>query len=117
MVLTKRGQDKNNKSREYDYVWIAKQYQRLSLYPRIVGLSASPGSDLEKITEVCKNLFIEDIEVRTDEDPDLKPYIYETKVDYLEIELPKDFKEAIAPMEQFFSAISSSRYIGRLPNK
>ena len=39
-------------------------------------------------------LFIEDIEVRTDEDPDLKPYIYETKVDYLEIELPKDFKEA-----------------------
>ena len=81
-------------SGEYDYVWIAKQYQRLGSYPRIVGLSASPGSDLEKITEVCKNLFIEDIEVRTDEDPDLKPYIYETKVDYLEIELPKDFKEA-----------------------
>jgi len=79
---------------EYDYVWIAKQYQRLSLYPRIIGLSASPGSDLDKITEVCQNLFIEDIEVRTDEDPDLKPYVQETRVDYLEIELPKEFKEA-----------------------
>ncbi|MBS3162980.1 DEAD/DEAH box helicase [Candidatus Woesearchaeota archaeon] len=79
---------------EYDYVWIAKQYQRLSLYPRIIGLSASPGSDLDKITEVCQNLFIEDIEVRNDNDPDLKPYVQETKVDYVEIELPKDFKEA-----------------------
>jgi Fanconi anemia group M protein len=79
---------------DYDYVWIAKQYQRLSSYPRIIGLSASPGSDLEKISEVCKNLFIEDIEVRNDEDPDLKPYVQETRVEYIEIELPKEFKEA-----------------------
>ncbi len=79
--------------KDYDYVWIAKQYQRVGTYPRILGLSASPGADLEKIMEVCKNLFIEDIEVRTDEDPDLKPYVQETKVEYIEVELPKEFKE------------------------
>ncbi|MSR86495.1 DEAD/DEAH box helicase, partial [Candidatus Woesearchaeota archaeon] len=79
---------------DYDYVWIAKQYQKVSMFPRILGLSASPGSDLEKITEVCQNLFIEDIEVRSDEDPDLKPYVQETVVDYVLLELPKEFKEA-----------------------
>ncbi|MDP3728117.1 MAG: DEAD/DEAH box helicase [bacterium] len=78
----------------YDYVWIAKQYHKVSPYPRILALSASPGSDLEKITEVCQNLFIEDIEVRSDDDPDLKPYVQETVVDYVLLELPKEFKEA-----------------------
>lgn len=79
---------------DYDYVWIAKQYQKVSMYPRILGLSASPGSDLDTITEVCGNLFIEDIEVRSDDDPDLKPYVQETIVEYILVELPKDFKEA-----------------------
>jgi len=78
----------------YDYVWIAKQYNKVSPYPRILALSASPGSDLEKITEVCQNLFIEDIEVRSDDDPDLKLYAQETVVDYVLVDLPKDFKEA-----------------------
>lgn len=78
---------------DYDYVWIAKQYQKTAMFPRIVGLSASPGSDLEKISEICGNLFIEDIEVRTDEDPDLKPYVQETVVEYDLIPLPKEFQE------------------------
>ena len=80
---------------DYDYVWIAKQYNKVANYPRIIGLSASPGSDLEKITEVCNNLFIEDIEVRTDNDEDLKPYVQETKVRYDLVELPEDFKESL----------------------
>jgi ERCC4-related helicase len=81
-------------SGDYDYVWIAKQYNKVGNFPRIIGLSASPGSDLEKITEVCNNLFIEDIEVRTDKDEDLKPYVQEIKVKYDLVELPEDFKVA-----------------------
>lgn len=87
---------------DYDYVWIAKQYQKVSLFPRILGLSASPGSDLEKISEVCQNLFIEDIEVRSDEDPDLKPYVQETTVEYQLIELPQEFKEARDALQNCF---------------
>src|SRR3989344_8665647 len=52
----------------YAYVFVAKQFMKLSQFPRIIALTASPGSDMEKIQEVCRNLFIEDIEVRTDED-------------------------------------------------
>ncbi|MBM3200274.1 DEAD/DEAH box helicase, partial [Candidatus Woesearchaeota archaeon] len=46
---------------DYDYVFLAKQYMKRGKFPRIIGLTASPGSDLEKITEVSKNLFIENI--------------------------------------------------------
>lgn len=73
----------------YSYVWVAAQYLKRAPYPRIVGMTASPGSDLEKITEVCKNLGIENVEVRTSEDPDVKPYIFETKMEWIKLDLPE----------------------------
>jgi len=76
---------------DYAYVFVAKQFMKLSRFPRIIALTASPGSDMEKIQEVCRNLFIEDIEVRTDEDPDVKPYIQEMQIDWVKVELPKVF--------------------------
>ncbi len=78
---------------DYDYVWLAKQYQQKSEFPRIVGMTASPGDNLESISEICNKLYIEDIEVRGLEDEDIKPYIYETKTDYILIELSEDLKE------------------------
>ena len=74
---------------EYSYVFLARQFMKLSKFPRIIALTASPGSDMEKIQEVCKNLFIEDIEIRTDDDPDVKPYVQEVQVDWVKVSLPK----------------------------
>jgi ERCC4-related helicase len=62
---------------DYSYAFIAKQYHRKAEHPRILGLTASPGSDQEKIKEVCKNLFIEEIEIRSYDDPDVQPYMGE----------------------------------------
>ena len=76
---------------EYSYVWIAGKYFRDATFPRIVGMTASPGSDKEKITEVCNNLYIEGIEVRTEEDPDVKPYMQEVEIDYIKVDLPEQF--------------------------
>jgi Fanconi anemia group M protein len=77
--------------KDYSYVWIAKQYNKLARYPRIVALTASPGSDIEHISEVCNNLFIEDIEVRTDKDPDVKPYVQEMELEWIEVQIPESF--------------------------
>ncbi|MBI2548416.1 DEAD/DEAH box helicase [Candidatus Woesearchaeota archaeon] len=77
---------------DYSYVFIAKQYHKQAKYERILALTASPGSDLETIAEVCKNLYIEDIEVRTDEDPDVKPYVQDIQVMWVEVEFPEEFK-------------------------
>src|SRR3989338_4234197 len=75
---------------DYSYNFIAKRYEEKADYPRILALTASPGSDFEKITEVCGNLFIENIEVRTDNDPDVRPYVQETKTIWVEIDLPEE---------------------------
>lgn len=75
---------------DYSYNFIAKNYWNTADYPRILGLTASPGSDFEKISEVCGNLYIENIEVRTDRDPDVNPYVQEIKTEWVEVELPKE---------------------------
>jgi len=78
---------------DYAYVFVAKQYQKKARYSRILALTASPGSDLEKIQEVLTNLYIEEVEIRTDQDPDVKPYIKEIKIDWVQLDLPPPFKE------------------------
>jgi ERCC4-related helicase len=77
---------------DYAYNFVAKQYNRKARYPRILALTASPGSEMEKINEVCKNLYIEDVELRTDNDPDVKPYIQETDISWLKVDFPDEFK-------------------------
>jgi len=77
---------------DYSYVFIAKQYEKQGRFPRIVGMTASPGSDLEKINEVLQNLFIEDIEIRTDTSPDVSPYIQKLNVSWVKVEFPEEFR-------------------------
>ncbi|MBT4540601.1 DEAD/DEAH box helicase [Candidatus Woesearchaeota archaeon] len=78
---------------EYSYVWLAKQYDKLARYPRILALTASPGSDFEKISEVLMNLFIEEIEVRVDTDPDVRPYVQEVEIVWKQVELTEELKQ------------------------
>ncbi len=76
---------------DYAYNFIAKQYHRFAKYTRILALTASPGSDPETINEVCENLFIDDIEIRTDYDPDVRPYIQEVELEWVNVDLPQEF--------------------------
>ena len=77
----------------YSYTWLAKQYKKKSSFPKILALTASPGSDASKIKEICKNLFIEDIEIRTEESPDVSPYIQQLDINWITVSLPEEFKE------------------------
>jgi len=86
---------------EYAYVWVAKQYDKTPR-GRILALTASPGSDLEKIQEVCTNLCIERVEVRTDKDADVRPYVQETVKKWVAVTLPPEFV-------QIQKALQSSR--------
>ncbi|MFH1275872.1 MAG: DEAD/DEAH box helicase [Candidatus Woesearchaeota archaeon] len=78
---------------DYAYVWLAQQYDNLSNYTRILALTASPGSDLEKIYEVCNNLKIEKVEVRTESDQDVKPYVQEIKKNWEKVKFPEEFRK------------------------
>ena len=53
----------------------------------ILGLTASPGHDKNKIKEVCENLFIQDITIKSEEDPDVKPYFNPINIDWIKVEM------------------------------
>jgi len=73
----------------YSYVTIARHAVGiLSL-----GLTASPGSDLKKIEEVCNNLSLSRIDIRSDEDADVAPYVHDTYVNKIEVNMPDDLAE------------------------
>ncbi|MBT5023389.1 DEAD/DEAH box helicase [Candidatus Woesearchaeota archaeon] len=80
-------------SGDYSYVFLAKKYEKQAKYPRVLGLTASPGSDAEKILEVCQNLWIDAVEVRTDEDADVKPYVQEVDINWIKVDFPDEFKK------------------------
>ncbi|MGV9197487.1 MAG: DEAD/DEAH box helicase, partial [Promethearchaeia archaeon] len=78
---------------DYSYCFIAKKYMDLAHFPQILGLTASPGSSKEKIQEIKQNLYIDHIEIRTEKDKDVKPYVHKVDNEWVKIELPKEFKE------------------------
>jgi len=91
----------HNAVKDYSYTWVTKQYKKKSRFPRIIGLTASPGSDMEKIKEVCKNLYIEEIEIRTDTDPDVKPYVHEIDIKWIPVDFPSSFEDARKYLKDF----------------
>ncbi len=78
---------------DYAYCFIAEKYKNQSKNPQILGLTASPGSTEEKINEIKKNLFVNHIEIRTDSDSDVKPYIQNVDNKWIRIKLPPEFLE------------------------
>ncbi|MCD6463937.1 DEAD/DEAH box helicase [Candidatus Woesearchaeota archaeon] len=75
----------------YAYVFIAKAYVQQAKHARILALTASPGSDLEKIKEVMRNLFIEALEVRDEQSEDVKPYVQKVFFEWVPVEMPAEF--------------------------
>lgn len=79
--------------KNYDYNYISQEYQKQSLHPRIVGLTASPGSEILRIKEICKNLSIEEVELRTRDSEDVKKYLQELKFEKELVDFPPEFEE------------------------
>ncbi len=79
----------------YSYVKIAEEYVKRNPYPMILGLTASPGSNRDKILEICENLFIEHIEVRDENDPDVKQYIKPIDIKWVYVHLPKSYNTVL----------------------
>ena len=86
----------------YSYVWLADNYIKNANFPRIIGMTASPGAEKEKIKEVCSNLSIERIEVRKADDPDVKPYIQEVETEVIKLDLTPELKEVKATLEKSY---------------
>ena len=77
----------------YSYVYLAARYVRESKFNLILGLTASPGSDKFKIKEVCENLYIQNIVVKTEEDRDVKPYFNPVEIDWIRVKMSEELEK------------------------
>ncbi|MDH4123476.1 MAG: helicase-related protein, partial [Thermoplasmata archaeon] len=59
----------------------------------VLGLTASPGYDMDKITEVCRNLGITNIAVRSEMDEDVAPYVYGIALEFVKVDVPEEAEE------------------------
>lgn len=80
---------------DYDYMHIADIFHEYNPETRFIALTASPGSAKKAILEVCRNLFIEAIESRPKNDPEIKKYIQEVDIERIEVPLPLEFEEIL----------------------
>lgn len=76
----------------YAYVYLAQKYLQEAINPLILGLTASPGSDKEKIKTVCENLFINEVMIKSEEDLDVVPYFNPVEIEWVKVELGKEMK-------------------------
>ncbi len=83
--------------KEYAYTEVASSYVKKSgpPYPLILGMTASPGSDADRVAAVCKSLFIERVEHRSETDDDVRPYINPIAVESRSVTLPAEYLPAM----------------------
>ncbi len=86
----------------YAYTFIAEKYFESAKNPHVLGITASPGSSDEKISEVCQALHIENVSVKTEKDKDVRPYVQEKEIEWLQVQLPPEMAEIRSYLEKIF---------------
>ena len=84
----------------YAYVYIADRYRREAKSPLVLGITASPGSQSEKIAEICSNLGIERIQTRTESDPDVALFVHERDIEWVKLVVPRELLAIRASIEE-----------------
>jgi len=72
----------------YSYSFLGRQARESGAL--VLALTASPSSKPEKIREICGNLGIERIEIKTESDEDVRGYAQKIKLDWEFVELPPE---------------------------
>lgn len=86
----------------YAYTFIAEKYFESAKNPHVLGITASPGSSDEKIAEVCQALHVENVAVKTEKDRDVRPYVQEKELEWLQVQLPAEMAEIRGYLEKIF---------------
>lgn len=73
--------------KKYAYPTVAKQYLKSAKHPRVLGLTASPGSDEYRIKDICSHLGIEAVEIRSEADADVAQYVQRQDIETVNVSL------------------------------
>jgi ERCC4-related helicase/ERCC4-type nuclease len=100
----------------YAYVYIAERYAREAANPLVLGITASPGSQSEKIAEICVNLGIKNIQTRTESDPDVAPFVHQREIEWVKVIVPEEIIKIRTVIEEVLkSRIDDLNLLGVSP--
>jgi Fanconi anemia group M protein len=89
---------------DYAYSGIAERFRNTNV--RIIGMTATLPSEKDKATEILQTLRISSIAQRTEDSPDVKPYVQHTETQWIIVDLPPEMKE----IQSCLKAALDSRY-------
>jgi ERCC4-related helicase len=108
--------DECHRSRSrYAYTRLAGEYVRRCPYPLILALTASPGSEEEKVVEVVRNLWIEQIVWTTEEDEEVAKYIPGIKASWVRVALPEQYEAIRQVIRRMIETVLAKLRIDGLP--
>lgn len=90
---------------DYAYSGIAERFANINA--RIIGMTATLPSEKQKAEEMVKILKIASIAQRTEESPDVSPYVQQTDTQWITVELGPEMKE----IQALIKATLDSRYL------
>jgi len=96
---------------DYAYVEIAQNMPEKCVF---LALTASPGGDRARIKKVLENLKIKNIEIRTELDQDVKPYMKTMEKNWVQVDLSPKLREAdtiLSSLISFYTQKLSSSFI------
>ncbi|MDO8555966.1 MAG: helicase-related protein [Nanoarchaeota archaeon] len=98
--------DECHRSRQkYANTTVVRSYLEQAKSPRILALTASPGSSKERVDEIYKNLAIEAVEIRTEEDEEMKPFVQKKEFIWLPIDLPESIMQVAVPLRKVYKSL------------
>ena len=77
----------------YSYVYLAQKYVQQAKNQLILGLTASPGWEEKKIKEVSRNIYINEIIIKSEDDPDVAPYFNQVETKWIKVKLTPELQE------------------------
>ncbi len=90
---------------KYAYTYIAVSCGDRGI--RVLGLTASPGADERKIRGITKTLGIDSVQIRDEEDEDVKEYMQPKNIKWIEVDLPEDMNALRNEMSGFIDERAS----------
>jgi len=89
---------------DYAYAGIAERFQNVNV--RIIGMTATLPSEKDKAQEILRMLRISSIAQKTEESPDVQPYVQKTDTEWITVDLPPEMKT----IQAFLRAAVDARY-------
>ena len=83
---------------EHAMAQVGRLYNSKSQNPLILGMTASPGSNISQVEEICKNLNLERIHLRTPEDPMVSEYLSNLEVQEIKVNVPEEIMALTNPL-------------------